>query len=394
MARPTTTRTDLRRQICLELAMPFFRRRADGYSTPTATGTTTTLIDTTLTQADDYWNNQWLYIPESAASSDVNGGEARLISDFVSTTGTLTLEEPLLEATSTTYTYEIQTVYNAVEIHNAINRAIGEAFPAFFETGLDETIVVQEDKLTYGCSDFEHTPWMISKIYVERNHTVKRGQVTGGITTTVLGIANFAFNDSDMDLSNVNSNWKVSFYAGMNAGLLGDIVHVDTTIGQMAVHVPDSDIPAANSDVADTTTKYAIWNTMDEYRDWYRIYAVRFDKKEYPDILYFPTEMLNSLGLRLRVEYAYVPAKLTTDAGTTVVPADYIIPKALQYLYTGRMKDNRADRQKYAQLAQEMERAAVLYKQNNQFRINDLTIWQEGDRAMLHPIDNPLGWGE
>jgi len=259
---------------------------------------------------------------------------------------------------------------------------------------LDETIVVQEDKLTYGCSDFEHTPWMISKIYVERNHTVKRGQVTGGMTTKVLGIANFAFNDSDMDLSNVNSNWKVSFYAGMNAGLLGDIVYVDTTIGQMAVYVPDSDIPAADSDVADTTTKYAIWNTMDEYRDWYRIYAVRFDKKEYPDILYFPTEMLNSLGLRLRVEYAYVPAKLTTDAGTTVVPADYIIPKALQYLYTGRMKDNRADRQKYAQLAQEMERAAVLYKQSNQFRINDLTMWQEGDQAMLHPIDNPLGWGE
>lgn len=71
-------------------------------STATATGTTTTLIDTTLgTSSDDVWNGAFLYIYEGAGYD----GRPRTVVDYVGSTDTLVVNEPFPEATDTTTKY-------------------------------------------------------------------------------------------------------------------------------------------------------------------------------------------------------------------------------------------------------------------------------------------------
>jgi len=56
MARQTMTRAQLRRNLATRLTMPFALRIPDGYADVSATGTTSTLIDTVnLLQPSDFW---------------------------------------------------------------------------------------------------------------------------------------------------------------------------------------------------------------------------------------------------------------------------------------------------------------------------------------------------
>lgn len=68
----------------------------------TATGgTTTTLVDTSLsTSSDDYWNGALLYIYAGA-----NAGLKRTVKDYTGSTDTLTVEEPFPVAVDTTSKY-------------------------------------------------------------------------------------------------------------------------------------------------------------------------------------------------------------------------------------------------------------------------------------------------
>lgn len=86
------------------------RRRPDGdpnyqiTGTATATGTTTTLIDTTLlTQADDWWNGAYI----TFTANTKNYGLTKKITDFVQSTGTLTWSGAVGVATGTSDTYRI-----------------------------------------------------------------------------------------------------------------------------------------------------------------------------------------------------------------------------------------------------------------------------------------------
>lgn len=75
-----------------------------------AAGTTTTLVDATLTQADDFWNHGALVV----FTSGTNTGQVRLATDFVAATDTLTFAPAVALATANLDTYDLIPWGNAV----------------------------------------------------------------------------------------------------------------------------------------------------------------------------------------------------------------------------------------------------------------------------------------
>jgi hypothetical protein len=369
MTRPTTTRAALRQAIGTELAMPFYIRFGTQLNCDTSANTTTTAIaDAHLVQANDFWNGNWCW--------DATQLTARYISDYALTNGVLTLESalPLTAATGSGDAYEITSVFSPAEIHSAINRAIADGFPSFFDEITDETIVVQEDKLSYDLTGLTTRPWIIYKIFVEMNSEVIRGTATAGGATSIT--------DSTQDFSDLTTAYKVSIYAGTGTGQCKAVVS-GTAGGVINV--------AAFSPSPDTTSKYAVWNPVDEDRPWYQLIGVKFDQVQYPGTMYLQGAYTEVLGMRLRIQCCAVPSELATEIATTCVPKEFIISKAVSMLARAAVNRNRADRQRYEDVEDRYLRAAEYYRQSNAFRVPSATLWQEGS-GMPSLTDNPMGW--
>src|SRR5688572_12214878 len=149
MSEPTKTLQQLRRLIARELEMPFFKKYSAGFLDADAGGSTSTLIDSVLTQKDKYWNGAWLY--------RVASQEASLITNFTASDNKLFLEVPITTIADGD-DYEIHSIWNAYDIHDAINAAIRDSRRVFFETITDETVIVEEDQLEYSISSLTKTP--------------------------------------------------------------------------------------------------------------------------------------------------------------------------------------------------------------------------------------------
>ena len=172
MAEPTSTRAALRQEIARRVNMDFALRI--GASSTATGGTTTTLIDTNnLKQPDDFWNGAWLYIANDA-SATTNDGKVRLISDFANSSGTMTFLEPLGAANASSDEYEIHSPWNALQIHDAINDAIDDGFPEFFDTVIDETVVHLEDTMAYDLPT-GIAPYYVTKVWIEEVSDKFRG---------------------------------------------------------------------------------------------------------------------------------------------------------------------------------------------------------------------------
>ena len=148
MAELTTTLAELRRAIARELEMPFFKRYKNGFLDADS-GDTDELVDSQLTQKDKFWNGAWLY--------RVASQEASLITNFTASDNKLVLEVPITTVAAGD-DYEIHNIWNAYDIHEAINAAIRDSRRVFFETVTDETIIIEEDKLAYSLSSLNKTP--------------------------------------------------------------------------------------------------------------------------------------------------------------------------------------------------------------------------------------------
>lgn len=90
-----------------KLSQGIQRRRADGDAAYQVEGTadsgsTTTLVDNALTQADDYWNGGYLVV-----TGGTNYGEVRQISDFDAATDTVTVSSAFPKAIDSTSTYRL-----------------------------------------------------------------------------------------------------------------------------------------------------------------------------------------------------------------------------------------------------------------------------------------------
>jgi hypothetical protein len=367
MARPTVTRAELRQALSKELQMRFARRWPTGKSGATSSGANIT--DTNLVQENGFWKSCWLFLPGT--------GEQRLVTGFTSTSHVLAVEYAPTAAIASSDTYELHDVWNASELHDAINRAIEDAFPSFFDIVTDETLVVQEDRLAYDLTNLTSTPYLIDSVFIEQATTIIQGTAAGGAATYLTAA-------SGVDLTDVDADWKISVYAGTGRGQVRSVASV---AGQNIT-------PSVNWTTApDTTSKYTLWNAAEE-SEWYRMSAVRFDAKEFPSTMYFSQDYSTVYGMRIRLHYISGPTELTTETSTTIVPQEYILHKALGFLFDQKINDNRADRQRFSALAEQHHQLAELYKQTHRFRANDATLWQEADVSipMSYAESDPLGW--
>src|SRR3990167_6446349 len=148
VSEPLTSRVTLRREIARDLGMPFFRRFPSGITVQDSatsglsSGSDSAGIrDSRLNQPREYWKNTWIYDPVQA--------EQRKVIDFIRDAKKLLVEFPLTVAPTTATAIEIFSIHTPEEIHLAINDAITDAFPAFYDVVTYENMVVEEDKLEY-----------------------------------------------------------------------------------------------------------------------------------------------------------------------------------------------------------------------------------------------------
>ena len=376
MAKPTSTRAEIRRAICRILNMKFFKS-FESYSTcSSGSSTVSKAVDTCLTQQDDEWMNMWMYIA-SDSNSTGNIGAVRRITSFDAAGDALYPEYDFPAALTSATQYEIHNIFSTFEIHQAINQAIQEAFPAFFDVITDESIVIKEDTVDYSLTGMTYKPWIISSVWIEQPNDSLTGTATAGAVASLT--------DSAADFSDVTSDWKISIYDGTGAGQLRSVSSVTGT----TVIVPSVNFTTA----PDSTSKYRVWNPLDQSQKWYRVFAFHTDSGEYPATLYLTKTYSEVVGARIRIVYASAPIELTTEASTTVIPKEYIISRAVEMLAASRVANSRTDRDKWAVMEQMYRQRAENFRLRNSFRM-PTTIQQETDwgTPSSRLDENPLDW--
>lgn len=365
MSEPTITLAEVRRTICRELKMPFFRRYKNGYLTADAGGSTLDLIDTDLTQGDQFWKNAWVYRVESQ--------ECSLVTRFVAKDDQLFVEVPITSLASAIY--ELHSVWNAYEIHDAINEAIRNVRRVFPDNVTDTTLIIQEDVLAYGLTTLTKAPWMIHQIWLEQPQSIKRGTAVAGAATAIT-VENSGI------LSDVTSSWKVSIYDGTGKGQIRDVVSVanaDITVAAWTTN-PDS------------TSKYALWNPTEELYDWYRFDSIRLSSKEFPSTLYFRTRPVDFYGLRIRIEYTAYSSELSAEADTTTVPLEYLKAASLAILHSQKISDTKADMDLHFGEWKRYNDMANEYVVRNAPHLPDSMIFTNPDHQYQPRPDDPLNW--
>ena len=128
------------------------------YLTGTCTSIGTTagvaLIDARLKDksrnTDDYYNDQCVWI---TAGTSVAGDE-RYISDFTATSGTVTPYQAFTAQVPSASTFMIFKLWTATEYRNALNVALGDAYPWVSRNFVDETLDTVADTWSYRLGDF------------------------------------------------------------------------------------------------------------------------------------------------------------------------------------------------------------------------------------------------
>lgn len=160
MAR-TTTHTQLRRELSRLMREPFFRRI--GSSRPVAVSAANYLADTALGRFDasEGWPYAFAYVPAY--------GDQREITNFLSdgTIGYAYVSPNWTTAPGVSAEYEIHSIWSAQEKTDALNHAIRDAWPAFYEVAVDESIVIQKWKKEYSLANFAHLPRHLLGVYIE-----------------------------------------------------------------------------------------------------------------------------------------------------------------------------------------------------------------------------------
>ncbi len=366
MSEPTFTLQQLRRAIGRELEMPFFRKYKSGFLAADS-GSVSTLVDSDLAQKDKVWVNAWVY---RIASQEVSQ-----ILNFDANTNQLTFEVPVT-AFAASDQYEIHSIWNAYDIHEAINQAIRDSRRVFIETRSDTTMIVEENKLSHGLT-MSPVPFMIHKVWLEQPASVKRGTLISATATT--------FNVDASVLSDVEADgtWSISIYAGTGTGQRRGIIGIAGGQGTVA----------AWTETPNNTSKFAIWDNQSEINDWYPWHAIRYDStKEFPDILYFSRRPIDFLGLRIRLEYSAYPGELFNETDPTIIPISYLMPAAISILHGRKVKDTKTDRELHFAEAKRYQEKAEAWLVRNAPHKPDNNILSQSIEGYQPSSFDPLNW--
>jgi len=362
MSETTYTLQQIRRAVGAELAMPFFRRYATAQLMDTGSSATS-IKCAELTQKNEFWTGQWAYNVTDQISSYITG--------FVASSDTL-----MLEKAQTTYTvdtpFEIFDVWNAYEIHNKINEALRIYSRVYSNSIQDQTLILQEDTLTYTISALTNKVWFITSLWLEEPKNVARGAVSSATATTVV---------LDADPGTLTTSYYVSIYAGTGAGQLRAVVSnsgATVTVANWTTN-PDS------------TSKYALWDSSKEITDWFEVPTYRLDSQEYPDTFQLTGRLNRYLGLRFRIEYQSPLTALTAETDSTEAPLDLIKFKVCSLLHGLKISDVKADQELHYAEFKRYEELADGWLSMNAPHVKS-PRFQSTESARWYDAKNPLNW--
>jgi len=391
----TVTRKTLRRDIGKSARMRFYLRYPDGEAAFTPSGdsnafaaSTEVFYCTNLTQKEGFWKNAYIYVQSTDSNRD---GFERLIPNFNREKNALYLEWPCTtdEVPTTDDEFELLDIWPPHQIHDLANDAIRDSWRAYPDIVIDESFTICRRRRQYLLSTdyLEKQPAMVLQIYAETVVTGQRGSISSydGVSgsdhlVTVSG-----------DLSNVDSNWRFSYYYGP----AGDhplnnfaVVSADTATGQiqLAGLINGSDSPT-------TDTWFRLWDPTEQRTDWYPMYQVGGLDVEFPPWFEMQGEPSASWGLRYRIVYAAVPDTLSADSDATTIPQYFIKNKTLAFMHDALVGDNRADRRDHTAIAEHYDQLARDYAMRNPRRLPNGSVWYEGSFYSGYGTEqNPLGW--
>ena len=381
MAEPVTDRATLRRAICKAARMPFYLKYTDQYVPLTGTPTTDALNSSDmLKQRTNEWKGSYIYI-----ASGTQIGQERPCISFTPADGQLIPEYPSATAPAAADQIELLNIWPAHQVHDAINTAIRDTYRNFPNIVTDETIIVQENKLSYTISGLATVPAVVLQVKLEVVGTAQTGQMS-----STSGLSDNGFLDTAIETSDyASTEYIISFYnsTGVAGGEYQNIASADTATGIITMTSDWGTVP-------DTESKYCIWKPSEEEYPWTKITDAKFDQPEHPDKLYLASLWPEYYGMRLRLTYTAQEAVLAADTSETTVPRLYITYKALSYLHDILVGDNKFDENLHARQAEYYDRLARDYADRNPRRRPQGTLWQEHDPAgpSGSPRDNPMGW--
>lgn len=378
MAEPTVTLAQLRRAVGRQTGMRFYRYGNTG-TISAQTGNHVEDNDL-LAQVDDFWNRSWFYVVTGSAAQ-----ESRMILDSRQADRSLTLEFPPTTM-SVSDEYEILDAYSPAMVHEAINEALREAWPHFFETLEDTSLCVGQDLMEYDISGLG--AFMVNQVWIERPDSIARYETTGTNTTLYVNL------DTSEDISQYAfGDWWITIFdanEGAGLGYARAISAIDNNLKRVSW--------TTATPLASPGARVTIFNAEEKNVDWYPAHACDFDNKQWPDTMRFKVAYDNFfVGSRIMLRYITVPAELSAEADTTAVPIDYVVARARAMLYDWHKDDTRQDRQRFdANFTDQMVRSEAI-KANKAFQAPDQLFWTEDDPALQHGMwsdsdGDPLGW--
>lgn len=363
----STSLATLRRAIGRNLRQPFFTRFAAGYGTATS-GSTTTLIDTTkLLQADNFWRGQYVFFPTT--------GEVREISASTQSTKTLTWLEPLA-AGITTDQYEIWSQFTALEVNDAINRALRSAWPYLFSVQ-EKFLVIQLDTNTeYSLTSLSPSPRWLSQVQVERNVN----SLTGTNTTTV---AQNRLKDTNQTFTSEHVGWQVRIYDGTSKG---DYRTVSSVVDSNTLEV------SANfTTILTTTSKYRLADVGHEARNFMFETSWSVDAFTNPTKIRLGSHPYSYEGFLLRLLYEAEFDTLATEAATTTCPREFVELMAAAKIYHTRLSSAPASEIKNWGMMYETTMAlATRYAMENKMQHLATTMTDDQDSLNGYDAEYPF----
>ena len=370
----TVTWTTLRRDLSRNLREPFFRRL--GAYRPITASAANYLMDTALGRfsVSEGWPYAFAYVPRY--------GDQREITNFLSdgTLGYAYVSPNFSTTPSAGMDYEIHSIWSAQEKLDAINQARQDCWPAFYEIGIDENIIIQKWKKEYSLSNFAHNPRHILGVYLEpiwkvdqsiggsiavdSIETITTPGLVGFTSTTLITTKSYvpdgtygryefvtqagAFSTSSWVIGDTTVTYTID--SGDLTGSItllifgGDVFRVTTTgkdwtfetgkTYEMAIYygtgaghtatITSTGSSAGGFNVAgmpdftmDATSEFAVKNVSDESYNWQGpLTRYRLDSSETPTIMALHWDSTEYWGARVRVIYAYEIERLTAEAST------------------------------------------------------------------------------
>jgi hypothetical protein len=279
---------------------------------PSATGTTTTLIDTALLlEEDDYWNGNFLYLPAS--------DEVREISDFANASSTLTWLAAVASAPTTSVDYEIWSQFTPHEVNLALNYALGSAWPYFYLAGRDETTCIEDADGLYYTLPTTNTIRRLCQVYLKMYDSTAGDVTTVGGAATQLIDANASFTAADVGK-------YVSIYKG------GGAANGEVKIVTAYVSATELTTAAFSANPAEDA-KYRLLDLSTVNPQQIMIDNWVLDRPEFPTEMWLGQHPSGFEGYPICYIYEYEHPALTTETGSTTCPVEFLYSAATAYLY-------------------------------------------------------------